>query len=263
MWCSVLQGFTFRRRVILRSCRVTQRAALIGDMQLRLVAPHSKAELSSRRSMAAAIKHSFKLRQADTCVCLFVLCLYCLCACCMLITLNCACVVSQVMDPADADKFYFDPLDCTKVRCCLAGCECGSQALLLCVCKLRITNKSVVPDDRRICCWQHTCFASQPSHYSTTIITSTVDVTNGDRMHMSCCRSLDTESHSCGPPTSCQCAQLERWCWTPTLTTSLRSKSRSRSAQPSQCLVCKHIVVWRCCVCVGQQVSSRWRPASF
>jgi catalase len=22
----------------------------------------------------------------------------------------------QVMDPADAEKFYFDPLDCTKVR---------------------------------------------------------------------------------------------------------------------------------------------------
>lgn len=26
------------------------------------------------------------------------------------------CARCQVMDPADADKFYFDPLDCTKVR---------------------------------------------------------------------------------------------------------------------------------------------------
>lgn len=30
--------------------------------------------------------------------------------------LSCAaCFVAQVMDPADADKYYFDPLDCTKV----------------------------------------------------------------------------------------------------------------------------------------------------
>ena len=26
-----------------------------------------------------------------------------------------SCTGPQVLDPADADKFYFDPLDCTKV----------------------------------------------------------------------------------------------------------------------------------------------------